>query len=195
MEGMNVLKNAGVSLPLALCVIPVLFAGCSGSGPGVTQSRPLSSQRGVETLTFEPGEMPEWRKTGNLTVKAEGERNDAGLSLKVRVKKGDKQRTIDAKGREVEVIGNNGDLVITGGCAKLLVSGSRNQVRCDFVREIAVTGDGNRIDCDSIGAGKVEGEGNSLSWKKPVDDNSPAIDFSGINNSLEQVVPRYKRKL
>ena len=190
---MNILKNGRIGFAAALGVVPLFFTSCSG--PGVTQSKPLSSQRGAETLSFEPGEMPEWRKTGNLTVRAEGERNDAAHSMQVRIKKGDRQRTIDAKGREVEVIGNGGDLVLTGGCSKLLVSGSGNQLRCDFVREIAVTGDRNRITCDSISTGRVEGEGNSLSWKRPVDDAPPAIDFAGINNSLEQIVPRYKRKL
>lgn len=181
-----------------LGVFPLIWVGCGG--PGVVRpTSPLSSQRGVETLEMIPGEIPEWKAKGSIKVKAEGERDEEEFSMRVRVKEGDKLRTIDARGREVFVTGDGGNLKIAGGCSRLSVAGKKNRIHCDFANEIDIIGEANDVVCDSVGSGIVKGDGNTISWKNPVDSSSPLVDLKGVNNSLVHLDPkpvapvRYKR--
>jgi Protein of unknown function (DUF3060) len=152
---------------------------------GIRPTRPLSSDRGIETLEMKEGELPKWKKTGNLKVTSNGNIINDDLCVLVQVKKNDKPRRIDARGRAVNLTGDGGTIMLVGGCQKLTISGSGNHVTSDYSNIIVVTGDDNQLYFDSLQTGTVLGDGNLITWKQASNEAMPIVDFKGINNSME----------
>lgn len=96
-------------------------------------------------------------------------------------------RILDAKGRDVEITGRNGTIVLSGGCGKLMVRGSGNQVQCDLVREIDISGDGNTLILGSVEKGQVSGSENTLSWGRGIGGTPPDIASSGRANVMKRL--------
>ncbi len=151
---------------------------------GIRPTRPLSSDQGIETLEFKEGELPQWKKTGNLKVTSTGEIQNNDLCV-VTIKKGDQPRSIDARGRAVNITGDGGTVKLSGGCQKLTITGSGNHVTSDYSTAIAVNGDNNQLFFDSLETGTVKGDGNLITWKQATNETTPIVDFKGINNSMK----------
>lgn len=166
-----------------LCLVSFLLIGCNSARSG----KPISSKRGIETLERKPGEIPTWKKTGNLTLKPSGEVKEDDFTSAIRITTDKAKRTINANGKDVIVAAGGTNLTIKGGCRKLVVVGSKNQITCDFVNEIAMKGEYNRLTCNSVAKGTVNGSGNNVAWKTPAEDKIPEIDFKGVNNTLEHL--------
>lgn len=177
------IRNPGRWLSVLLA-IALIQSGCNA--PKVNTTSPISSNRGIETLEVIPGQLPKWKKTGNLSLKPGGDVNEDDFSASIKVAKNGTKRTIQADGKEIVVTANEADLTIQGGCANLTVHGKNNKISCDFVQKIEVKGNDNKLSCDAVAEGKVIGDGNLVTWKHPAENKIPEIDFSGINNVLEQ---------
>lgn len=178
MKGWNWCGNIGRT---GVLIAPVLLAGCNLSP--VKTTSPINSSRGVEVLEMPSGEIPQWKKKGNLSVNPKGDIVTAAVT----VRDNNSTQTIAGRGREIRVVCNDSKLTIIGGCSKLVVSGEGNVLTCDFVDEISITGEGNRVNCDSVVSGVITGSGNIVGWRQPTNDARPQIEYQGINNLLERI--------
>ncbi|MDF1756118.1 MAG: DUF3060 domain-containing protein [Verrucomicrobiales bacterium] len=102
----------------------------------------------------------------------------------VKISEDSPNRIIDAGGKDVEITGNDGVIVISGGCGKLTLKGRNNQVQCDTVKKIEITGDENTLILGSMGGGVIRGSGNDLSWGSGFDGLSPIVESFGEDNTM-----------
>jgi len=173
-------RNSNFLLIVLFCTSGLV----SCQNAGIRPTRSLSADRGIETLEIKEGELPRWKKTGNLKVTSTGEIKNEDLCV-VTIKKGDKPRSIDARGRDVTITGDGGTIKLSGDCQKLTISGSNNHVTSDYSREIAISGDKNQLYFNSLKTGTVKGDGNLITWRLATNESVPMVDFKGVNNSME----------
>jgi hypothetical protein len=82
------------------------------------------------------------------------------------------ERTVDCRGRVVEVIGNRNRLTLRGSCAALSVSGNDNQVNVESTPIIATSGNLNTV-----------------RYRALVDEKPPRVSNTGKDNSIRRAEP------
>lgn len=102
------------------------------------------------------------------------------------VKENDTNRTIQSDGGDVVIAGNDGVIVLSGGCGNLLVEGSNNQIQGDVVLQLDVTGSGNTLVFGSFGKGTLSGDRNELFWGKGIAGRDPSIADEGEGNVIRR---------
>lgn len=130
-------------------------------------------------------DVPDVQKAGEKAIPGVDELIPLEGPIKIR---GDNvNRIIDAGGHDVQIAGNNGVVVITGGCGRLTVDGAGNQIQCDSVGRIEVAGNENTLILGSVGGGAIKGDRNVLSWGSGIDGLSPIVESFGSDNSMKRL--------
>lgn len=97
-------------------------------------------------------------------------------------------RIIEAKGEDVNIEGDDGLILITGGCRILTIRGKTNQIQVDSADEIVIEGDGNNVASGKLGRGRISGNNNKLSWQSGmIAGMNPIIQTTGVNNETKLV--------
>lgn len=91
-------------------------------------------------------------------------------------------RTIEAKGRDVVVIGSASKVVIGDRCGKLLVSGNKNVISSASVRNMEVHGFSNHVTLGNLVSGVIHGDSNRVDWTRS--GPKPDIALNGDYNSV-----------
>lgn len=94
----------------------------------------------------------------------------------------DAHRTIDARGRDVVILGSTSKITIRDRVGKLIVSGERNVVNTQSARQMDVHGDGNHLTLGSLGGGAINGNSNRVDWTRS--GQKPNISLNGSGNNI-----------
>jgi len=82
------------------------------------------------------------------------------------------ERSVDCRGRAVEITGNRNRLTLRGTCASIRVSGNRNEIDVGSSATIATTGNENTV-----------------RYRDLTDDRPPAVVNPGTDNTIRRVSP------
>ena len=95
--------------------------------------------------------------------------------------------TVDcAKDHGAAVTGNNNTLVLKGKCDSLSVSGNKNNIKADSVKQVMVSGNDNNVASAAAESILVSGDRNTVTWTKGISKPKPSIADNGDNNKVSQ---------
>jgi hypothetical protein len=87
----------------------------------------------------------------------------------LRVQSSGVTRTIECKGRSVQIDGSSNDITLLGDCPSVVVNGT-----------------GQDVKVERAGSIRVAGVGNTVVWGEALEGNRPRVRSAGINNSVRQ---------
>ncbi|MBM4260074.1 MAG: DUF3060 domain-containing protein [Deltaproteobacteria bacterium] len=79
------------------------------------------------------------------------------------------KRTVECRGKDVDILGNDNALTFRGACGQVNVQGNRNTVALEAARSIAVVGNNNRLD-----------------WQEGVGGGQPSVSNLGNGNVIAE---------
>jgi hypothetical protein len=108
----------------------------------------------------------------------------ATASADVTVMDNDKTLTVDcAKDKNVNLVGNNITVTLTGTCENVKVTGNRETV-LGSTANAYVAGNYNTLTLDSVDTISVAGNNNTATYKKPVTKKKTSVSNLGKGNTI-----------